>query len=274
MVHNAVEKAIKQIRSGSAALEPPDLIEAQNLATDDLRALTAAISDESASKLTTLSLARSNIGDAGAIALADGIRQCRTLQAIDLRTCGIGAGGAVALADAVAVAAVTELRMGYNEIGGAGAAAIAERVVLKADDDDDDDQRHHHHHHHHHRHHHHHQAAGDGGRKRRAAAARGIETLDFDGCFIGGPGFSAIAGALAAQTSLTSLTLGSCAVGAEPAPGLIELADALRGNSTLTALGLRRNSIGARCAARLAAMLCRNSALVSLDLAHNAVVLC
>ncbi len=76
--------------------------------------------------LAELNLLGCRMGDAGAKAIADGLRQNSTLTSIDLRYNGIGDAGAAAIADGLRQNAnLQSIYLGANEIGDAGAAAIA-----------------------------------------------------------------------------------------------------------------------------------------------------
>jgi hypothetical protein len=78
----------------------------------------------------------------------------------------------------------------------------------------------------------------------------------------------AIAGALAANSSLTQLMLFNAAINAD---GAAALAAALRVNSTLRICKLFRNDIGAAGAAALAGALVVNTTLTELDLCENGI---
>jgi Ran GTPase-activating protein (RanGAP) involved in mRNA processing and transport len=80
--------------------------------------------------LKSLVLSNNNIGDAGAIELAVGLRQNNTLGLLDLDTNQIGSDGASALADAlVANDALKGLNLQANTIGDDGATSIAEMLT-------------------------------------------------------------------------------------------------------------------------------------------------
>ena len=73
------------------------------------------------------------LGDAGATAVADGLRRNARLRRLGLERTGIGATGADALADALAVnTALRSLGLAHNRCGASGVAALAGALRLTA----------------------------------------------------------------------------------------------------------------------------------------------
>jgi Leucine-rich repeat (LRR) protein len=82
--------------------------------------------------LTSLDLGYNNIGDGGAVALAEAMKVITSLTRMDVRYNDIGIGGAVALAEAVKVStSLTSLDLGDNNIRDGGARALLSNVAAK-----------------------------------------------------------------------------------------------------------------------------------------------
>lgn len=77
--------------------------------------------------LAELRLARSGVGDGGALYMCTALRCMTTLRHVDMRECEIGTKGAVALAGAIEVGCVGvhTFLLGSNRFGAAGCAALA-----------------------------------------------------------------------------------------------------------------------------------------------------
>jgi hypothetical protein len=79
--------------------------------------------------ITKIDLKSNEIGDSGAVALADALKTNTSITKIDLSSNTIGVSGAVALADALKTnTSVTTIDLGWNEIRDAGAVALADAL--------------------------------------------------------------------------------------------------------------------------------------------------
>jgi Ran GTPase-activating protein (RanGAP) involved in mRNA processing and transport len=95
-----------------------------------------------------------------------------------------------------------------------------------------------------------------------------VMSINFHGNSISDTGTSAIADDLKVNSSVTSINLSSNGIGAK---GAVVLADALKVNSTVTTMNLSSNSIGGEGASALADALKVNSTLTSTDLGSNGI---
>ena len=187
------------------------------------------------------------IGDAGAVKVADTLRDNSTMLRMLLAGNSIGAEGAATLADALhSNAALKMLHLDCNQVGDAGAARFSDALrvnsTLTAL-------------------HLAHNKIGDSGVAQLANALRTNVTLE--GIFlsvnlIGDEGAAQLACALRANASVRTLNLASNRVGDG---GAGRLAAALATNSTLTKLHLDRNKIGDTGAVHLANALCSDNRL-------------
>jgi Ran GTPase-activating protein (RanGAP) involved in mRNA processing and transport len=187
------------------------------------------------------------IGDAGAVKVADALRDNSTVLRMLLAGNSIGAEGAAMLADALhSNAALKMLHLDCNQVGDAGAARFSDALrvnsTLTAL-------------------HLAHNKIGDSGVAQLANALRTNVTLE--GIFlsvnlIGDEGAAQLACALRANASVRTLNLASNRVGDG---GAGRLAAALATNSTLTKLHLDRNKIGDTGAVHLANALCSDNRL-------------
>eukprot|EP00729_Bicosta_minor_P016668 gene16669-5220_t len=170
---------------------------------------------------TELSLRSNKIGDDGATALAEVLKNNNTaLATLSLRSNKIGDDGATALAEVLKNnTALATLDLRSNKIGDDGATALAE--VLKNN--------------------------------------TALATLDLHGNKIGDDGATALAEALKNNnTALATLSLSNNKIGND---GAIALAEALKTSTALTYLVLGRNMIGRRGELALQDMLESNTAL-------------
>ncbi len=179
--------------------------------------------------LTSLSLGSSQIGDEGARALAEALKVNRTLTSLDLWDNNIGDEGARALAEILKEnETLTSLGLMYNQIGDEGAGALAE--ALKEN--------------------------------------RTLTSLDLAGNGIGDAGARALAEVLKGSGTLTSLDFYNNQIGDE---GARALAESLKGSGTLISITLGGNQIGAAGARALADALKENRMLTSLTLCDNQI---
>ena len=131
-----------------------------------LRFMTSSLLKDNAEKRLVLDLRGNNLGDGGAEAVAEWLKQNNTLHTLNLHYNQIGDDGAAAIAAALQTnTSLHTLRVGANQIGDVGAAAIA--AALQAN--------------------------------------TSLHTLDVAGNHIGDAGAAAIAAALQTNTSLHTL---------------------------------------------------------------------
>ena len=161
-------------------------------------------------KVVTLRIGANSIGDAGAIALAEALKVNRKLTSLDIGHNEIGPRGAKALVEALkSNRALSTLILYKNSIGASGATAIAEMLKYN----------------------------------------RKLHTLELGNNAIGNTGAVALAEALKSNRKLVSLDLGLNSI---TDAGAIALRDAIRSNHVLVNLDLWRNPIGAQGASALA----------------------
>ena len=205
---------------------------------------------------TGLDLSSNNIGDGGAIALAEALKVNASLTVLYLMSNGISPAGASALAEMLKLnTSLTVLNLNYNNIG-AGASALAEvfKVNTSLTDLDLNNNN-----------------IGDGGAIVLAEALKvntSLTVLDLSSNNIGDGGAIALAEALKVHTSPMALDLYNNSIGAG---GAIALAQALKVNTSLTMLDLRSNRIGAGGASALAEALKVNTSLTELYLDGNGI---
>ena len=179
--------------------------------------------------ITVLYLLGNQIGDEGAKVIADALKTNTSVTVLYLPGNQIGVEGAKVIADALKTnTTLTKLYLSMNQIGDEGAKAIADALKenttltelnLSVND------------------------IGDEGAKAIADALKtniSIAELYLTGNQIGDEGAKAIAGALKTNTSVTELYLTGNQIGDE---GAKAIADALKENTTVTVLGLSENQI-------------------------------
>ena len=111
----------------AGALKVSSALKNLNLACNkiDVEGAKALAGALGSSALKKLDLSFNKIDAEGASALGQGLRDNNTLQELDLTCCCIGAAGAQGLAEGLFSSALTDLELSSNEIGPAGAAALA-----------------------------------------------------------------------------------------------------------------------------------------------------
>ncbi|KAK3271197.1 hypothetical protein CYMTET_20443 [Cymbomonas tetramitiformis] len=219
----------------------------QKIGPDGAKALAAALTPNDqgtfCSSLTTLNLLRTNMGDAGRVAILAAMEQNDSLTSacgipsnatnVDLSGKNLGSEDALLLAgELVLNKSINTLNLTGNLIGPAGAAALGAALVPNE----------------------------------RGALNATLHTLILDDIVIGDPmGFSPMNSANGIKT------VNTLPQDAEHAmlDGLEVFGDALKQNKTLTSLSLRGNLLGSRSMAALADGLASNNSLRSLDLAGN-----
>ena len=103
------------------------VLDNNNIGDSGAVAIAEALKNNTA--LTWLYLGYNTIGDSGAAALAKALKSNTALTRLDLDYNNIGDSGAAALAEELkSNTALTELRLDYNNIGDSGAAALAEAL--------------------------------------------------------------------------------------------------------------------------------------------------
>ena len=210
---------------------------------------------KSCSNLQRLYLSYNNIGAEGAVALADGLKSCSNLQRLNLATNNIGAEGAVALADVLKSCSNLQcLDLYANNIGAEGAVALADglkscsnlqRLYLSTNNISDEGA----------------VALADG-----LKSCSNLQRLDLYANNIGAEGAVALANGLKSCSNLQRLYLYDNNIGAE---GAVALADGLKSCSNLQGLDLYANNIGTEGAVALADGLKSCSNLQHLNLSTN-----
>jgi Ran GTPase-activating protein (RanGAP) involved in mRNA processing and transport len=232
-----------------------------------------------------LNLRSKKIGDEGAKALAEELKDNSTLKELVLNGNSIGSVGAAAIARALWFnTSLVVLTLDGNRLGDSGAAAMAETLkrneslttlVLTSNAITDvgatsllnalrqnsaltilglHDNK-----------------IGKIGAAAIASALqtnRTLDTLALGDNRVGDVGAAAIAESLKVNSSLGTLYFGNNGIGA---PGLRALAGALKVNSTLTGLHLDMNNAGNEGVSAIAAVLANNSTLTTLNLRGNSV---
>jgi Ran GTPase-activating protein (RanGAP) involved in mRNA processing and transport/serine/threonine protein kinase len=223
----------------------------KNLGNEEATQIAKALMDPH-TNVQTLRLCDNNIGDEGAIALADQLKSNSTLKSLELHNCGcflgnkdpcniIGVEGALAIAEALkSNSTLVSLELsnvyGYlvhynhqgNKIEVEGALAIAEALKLNST----------------------------------------LQTLGLQSNNIGVDGATAIAHALKSNSTLKDLWLGHNNIGVE---GARAIAMALGVNLALQTLDLSKNNIGCEGTMAIAMALSVNSALQTIDLSNNKI---
>ena len=159
---------------------------------------------KSCNSLQTLKLSSNSIGDDGTIALADGLKSCNNLQVLLLSNNSIGDDGTIALADGLKSCNNLQiLSLNNNNIGAEGAIALADGLK----------------------------------------SCNNLQTLSLDNNRIGADGAIALAVGLKSCNNLRALYLRNINIGAD---GAIAIADGLKYCINLQRPGLDINNIGAR----------------------------
>ena len=200
---------------------------------------------------------RSNLGDDGTKALAEGLQYCSSLQTLSLEGNSIGADGAKALAEGLQhCSSLQTLHFVANSIGDDGAKALAgglehcsslNTLDLRGN------------------------SIGDDGAKALAEGLQhcsSLQTLHLQRNSIGADGAKALAECLQHFSSLQTLDLRGNSIGDD---GAKALAESLQHCSSLQTLHLQGNSIGANGAKALAGGLQHFSSLQTLDLGDNSI---
>ena len=205
--------------------------------------------------ITQLSLYSNQIGDAGAIALADSLKGITNITKLDLHNNEIGEAGAKALAESLKDNPnITVLYLWGNKIGDAGAKALVEGLKDNPNITElslGDNQ------------------IGEEGAIALAESLKGsqITTLYLEYNQIGDAGAIALAGALKDNPNITELNLGNNQIGGEGAKALVE---GLKDNPNITVLNLENNQIGEEGAIALAEGL-KGSQITTLNLDENKI---
>ncbi|XP_004347343.1 hypothetical protein CAOG_04596 [Capsaspora owczarzaki ATCC 30864] len=184
------------------------------------------------------------IGDAKALAIAEGLKVNKTLTTLNLSVNQIGDAGTIAIADALKVnTTLTTVYLGENQIGDAGAQAIAEALKMNTTLTELGL---------------HQNQIGDAGAQAIADALKVNKTVTTIYLYtnqIGDDGALAIAEAFKVNTTLTTLSLQQNQIGDV---GAQAIAEALKVTKTLTTLFLWQNQIGDAGAQALAEALKAN----------------
>ncbi|KJE93876.1 TKL/IRAK protein kinase [Capsaspora owczarzaki ATCC 30864] len=195
------------------------------------------------------------IGDAKALAIAEGLKVNKTLTTLNLSVNQIGDAGTIAIADALKVnTTLTTVYLGENQIGDAGAQAIAEALKMNTTLTELGL---------------HQNQIGDAGAQAIADALKVNKTVTTIYLYtnqIGDDGALAIAEAFKVNTTLTTLSLQQNQIGDV---GAQAIAEALKVTKTLTTLFLWQNQIGDAGAQALAEALKVNKTLTMLYLNEN-----
>ena len=207
--------------------------------------------------LQQLNVRYNSIGQGGATALAEMLKENRTLQQLDVRYNSIGQGGATALAEMLKEnRTLQQLDVSNNSIGQGGATALAEmlkenRTLQQLDVSLN--------------------SIGQGGATALAEMLkenRTLQQLDVRGNSIGQGGATALAEMLKENRTLQQLDVSNNSIGQEGATALAEM---LKENRTLQQLDVSLNSIGQGGATALAEMLKENRTLQQLDVRGNSI---
>ena len=179
--------------------------------------------------LQQLNVSWNSIGVGGATALVEMLKENRTLQQLTVVFNSIGVGGATALAEMLMEnRTLQRLNVGSNSIGDEGATALAE--MLKENST--------------------------------------LQQLNVRGNSIGVGGATALAEMLKENKTLQQLNVSRNSVGDGGATALAEM---LKENRTLQQLNVRGNSIGVGGATALAKMLKENKTLQQLNVSRNSI---
>ena len=207
--------------------------------------------------ITKLILFRNAIATEGATALAEMLKENRTLQQLDVSGNSIGQGGATALAEMLKEnRTLQQLDVSGNSIGQGGATALAEmlkenRTLQQLDVSGN--------------------SIGQGGATALAEMLKEngtLQQLDVSGNSIGQGGATALAEMLKENGTLQQLDVSNNSIGQGGATALAEM---LKENGTLQQLNVSFNSIGQGGATALAEMLEENWTLQQLDVRGNSI---
>ena len=207
--------------------------------------------------LQQLNVHSNSIGQGGATALAEMLKENRTLQQLDVGGNSIGQGGATALAEMLKEnTTLQQLNIGFNSIGQGGATALAEmlkenRTLQQLNIS--------------------HNSIGQGGATALAEMLkenRTLQQLNISHNSIGQGGATALAEMLKENRTLQQLDVTYNSIGQGGATALAEM---LKENRTLQQLNISHNSIGQGGATALAEMLKENRTLQQLNISHNSI---
>ena len=215
------------------------------------------ITDTDHQVVISVDLQHCQIGNDGAIALAQALEQNTTLTSIDLPKNEIGNDGVIAIAKALKLnTTLTSIKLSSNDIGYESAIALAQALenntVLTLVDLSKNE-------------------IGDDGVIAIASTLEKNSTLvsmDFSKNRIGRQGAKAIAETLEKNTTLTSINLSLNSIGYQ---GVMALAQALENNSTLTSIDLSKNDLSDDSAIAIVCALQNNKTLTSIDLEGNVI---
>ena len=208
-------------------------------------------------RITKLVLSENSITDRGATALAEMLKENKTLQQLDVSDNSIGDGGATALAEMLKEnKTLQQLGVSSNSIGDGGATALAEMLkenkTLQQLDVSSN-------------------SIGDGGATALAEMLKENKTLQqlcVSSNSIGDGGATALAEMLKENKTLQQLDVSSNSIGVGGATALAEM---LKENKTLQQLYISHNSMGDGGATALAEMLKENRTLQQLDVRMNSI---
>ena len=207
--------------------------------------------------LQQLIVGSTSIGNAGATALAEMLKENRILQQLDISNNSISSGGVTALAEMLKEnRTLQQLDIHGNSIGDEGATALAEVLKKNRTLQQLDVSR---------------SSIGDGGAAALAKMLkenRTLQQLNVCGNSIGDEGATALAKVLKENRKLQQLDVSRSCIGDG---GAAALAKMLNENRTLQQLNVSYNFIGDRGATALAEVLKENRTLQQLDLGSNCI---
>jgi hypothetical protein len=208
-------------------------------------------------RVAKLNLGGNEIGNSGAVALADALMANTSVAILYLWDNKIGASGAVALADALKTnASVTTIYLGNNKFGAAGAVALADALKTNTALSDVNLEK---------------NGVGDSGAAALADALKtntSVKTLVLRSNTIRDTGAVALADALKTNGSLSTINLGYNDFGDS---GALALADVFTTNTTIASINLASNNIGDSGAVALADALKTNTTVTAIDLDFNKI---
>ena len=125
------QKLVELLQQNSARSTDELWLRDFRLGAAGARALAGLLERNSRVPVKTIDLSENNIGDLGAVALADATKIQKTVQMITLSENYIGAEGAVALSDAIKInRTLTKIQLSQNNIGDAGVVALADAIKI------------------------------------------------------------------------------------------------------------------------------------------------
>ena len=208
-------------------------------------------------RITTLVIHDNNITERGATALAEMLKENRTLQQLNVSHNSIGHGGATALVEILKEnRTLQQLTVSSNFIGDEGATTLAEmlkenRTLQQLNISMN--------------------SIGDGGATALAEMLkenRTLRKLDISHNSVGNGGATALAEMLKENTMLQQLHVNYNSIGVGGATALAEI---LKENRMLQQLDISHNSVGDGGTTALAEMLKENRTLQQLDISHNSI---